>query len=849
MAFVVLLPAGVSAHVGTRTSSTGIQEFAVGNSSSDGRLLASIQSWTAGRGPTVPTALHCELPTRSSASCAAGTTGRTPSEGGWSQVDAWPVLSENANPYHAQFVDDPADGYDLLVGGTTAGASWSYLDGSWTEQFPSFSPSTGSCSGLTYDVADHEVVCVGDDPLNETWTYGGGEWTRLNLSAAPPKTDGFAFGYDSAASTVLLFGGIPLSGTYPSNATWSFTGGAWKLDHPARSPPARSGAFLSDDPSDGYSVLFGGSGLSSGLPTTFGDTWAFSAGNWTPIPTGVTPPNPSGWSEFTYDPAESGAVLFGPCIEGCDSPGETQIWTFRSGEWYNMTADLPTSLELDSSLAVATDGSGLVALGGETRYSSGDLTAVWTLGRTGWTNVAEPRQAPSSSIEMVDDPALGEIVALADVTGGFYGPGQFEEWAFSSGQWSLVSRTLPMAPRSGEGLTYDAAGGFVLLFGGVYYDSSTDLGDTWIYEGARWTQVVQPPGAAWPMPQFGSLLDYDASDGYAVLADGSGPGVPSNESWAFRGGSWAELPFAPRGLEFTSGQMAYDSSSHELVFFGSGRSSNGTWVFDRGSWENVTQSGISPPGRTVASMVDDPQDGGVLLFGGNCVPNPAYGGRGGCPPLGDTWLFDHGYWVDVTDYFPPAPAPRNAAGTVLDLALGTQGEPMLSGGSAGNDTWVWTGAGSIPIIASFSFAPASVALGSPTRAEVGASEPGSQLTYAFAGLPQGCRSSNLSSLRCVPTSTGSYLVHVRVTDASHHSNESVATLTVTWALWPGHSTAELLMWIGGAGTGACVAAVAAVRWRRARREAATGGATEQLGEEALGSAGGPKGPPDPPLAG
>ena len=63
--------------------------------------------------------------------------------------------------------------------------------------------------------------------------------------------------YDAATGTVVLFGG---DGSAPARlgGTWTWDGTTWTKQHPATSPPARSGASMAYDAATGTVVLFGG---------------------------------------------------------------------------------------------------------------------------------------------------------------------------------------------------------------------------------------------------------------------------------------------------------------------------------------------------------------------------------------------------------------------------------------------------------------------------------------------------------------------------------------------------------------------------------------------------------------
>jgi hypothetical protein len=84
--------------------------------------------------------------------------------------------------------------------------------------------------------------------------------------------------------------------------------------------------------------------------------------------------------------------------------------------------------------------------------------------------------------------------------------------------------------------------------------------------------------------------------------------------------------------------MVYDPSDGYVVLFGGGDMADGTygndtWTYQNGSWTQLTPT-ISPPVRRSAAMAWDPVDRYVVLFGG------LY--------LQDTWTFLGGVWTNRT---------------------------------------------------------------------------------------------------------------------------------------------------------------------------------------------------------
>ncbi|HXQ95223.1 MAG TPA: PKD domain-containing protein [Thermoplasmata archaeon] len=109
------------------------------------------------------------------------------------------------------------------------------------------------------------------------------------------------------------------------------------------------------------------------------------------------------------------------------------------------------------------------------------------------------------------------------------------------------------------------------------------------------------------------------------------------------------------------------------------------------SWTRWS-TGVGPSPRSQPMMVDDPNENGVLLFGGASLVNSAL--------LNDTWLFHGGVWSELCSgtSAPPAcptsPSPRVGAEVAYAPA---DAEVVLFGGAKSfttvNDTWVFHNGG------------------------------------------------------------------------------------------------------------------------------------------------------------
>ena len=84
-----------------------------------------------------------------------------------------------------------------------------------------------------------------------------------------------------------------------------------------------------------------------------------------------------------------------------------------------------------------------------------------------------------------------------------------------STSWVKISPTTSPQPRSYLAMTYDAASGRVIIFGG--FDGTTYLNDTWTFDGATWARVNAHPS---PPARTNAQIAYDAITQKVVLFGG-----------------------------------------------------------------------------------------------------------------------------------------------------------------------------------------------------------------------------------------------------------------------------------------------------------------------------------------
>lgn len=109
----------------------------------------------------------------------------------------------------------------------------------------------------------------------------------------------------------------------------------------------------------------------------------------------------------------------------------------------------------------------------------------------------------------------------------------------------------------GAAMAYDAADGYVVLFGGLIgqfkignavYDQCAS--DTWTYKDGDWLNL----SIAGPPPSCAPAMAYDSSAGVVVEYGGVDEYDPScqceqvwNQTWTFSRGAWSELQIPKPG--------------------------------------------------------------------------------------------------------------------------------------------------------------------------------------------------------------------------------------------------------------------------------------------------------------
>jgi len=266
-----------------------------------------------------------------------------------------------------------------------------------------------------------------------------------------------------------------------------------------------------------------------------------------------------------------------------------------------------------------------------------------------------------------------------------------DTWTFN-GTWHDRTGAVSGAPSARWGdqtaMTYDAADGYVLLFGGSVGYIGSGANDTWAFANHTWTNLTSTAGTP-PRPRFAATMTYDPAAKAVVLFGGQSYWASSgtyNDTWEFQHGRWTHLNLSVAPTPRRGAMMVFDPQLHGLVLFGGGGGSgfnplSSTWTFVNGTWHRWNISG--PPGRWWGAMTYDPAYHAVALFGG--------AGSSGCGTVyGDTWFLTHGKWVNAGQKYHLTVAP-SARCSVMSSYDSSASAMIVYGGltAVGNSDETW----------------------------------------------------------------------------------------------------------------------------------------------------------------
>jgi len=203
--------------------------------------------------------------------------------------------------------------------------------------------------------------------------------------------------------------------------------------------------------------------------------------------------------------------------------------------------------------------------------------------------------------------------------------------------WARVAWSGPPA-RTVPQLAYDSRRHRTVLFGG-FDEALRTLGDTWEWDGERWIRLAD----SGPPARCQHVMTYDGARGRVVLFGGnSSPRDAAHgllgDTWEWDGAKWTlAASVGPPARDHHA--LASDEGRGKVVLFGGwdGKFLDDLWEWD-GTWKRVAARGPSARGG-LPSLRYDPVRLAVVLFGG-------WDDTG---PQNDLWSWDGRRWTRLSE--------------------------------------------------------------------------------------------------------------------------------------------------------------------------------------------------------
>lgn len=282
-----------------------------------------------------------------------------------------------------------------------------------------------------------------------------------------------------------------------------------------------------------------------------------------------TSPTARGAASMAYDPATGNVVLFGG-HSGFNDEGDT--WTWDGTTWTQAcpSSTCVTSPFRRSEMAMAYDPATRQVLLFGGRSSTDVWSDLWAWNGATWTEVCPSASCsvlPSGvdGASMTYDAATGDMVVFGGNT-SMGGDPDNSTWTWNGTQWTKAcpSATCTTSPpaRAWAGMAYDPATGDVVLDGG------SSGADTWLWNGSRWTKACPATACSSVVALYsagaGPQLAYDPAAGQVISVD------PEGDTWGWTGQTWTQLcaPGTCGPPERRWASLAYDGASHQMLMYG-----------------------------------------------------------------------------------------------------------------------------------------------------------------------------------------------------------------------------------------------------------------------------------------
>ena len=281
-------------------------------------------------------------------------------------------------------------------------------------------------------------------------------------------------------------------------------------------------------------------------------------------------------------------------VGGAGDPKEgdrDKVWSWSGTRWELVTDAGPPGRVNAGAAYDAGRGKAVVA-GGSRKAMDGAAWQVvgdsWEEDRGGWKRIDDI--APRDHQSLVED-SRGGVLMYGGIPAARSGPWPTDTWELQGGIWKRVSTEGPPG-RGRAALTYDSKRRRVVLFGGVSAppgpnQPQTFFDDTWIWDGARWSQRSADGG---PRGRYAHGMVFDERAGVVLLYGGSAAhrDAPLSDMWQWDGERWIEIRLSgPTPGHRYQPVMVYDRARDRTVLYGGIGGPSDTWEWDGQRWRQM----------------------------------------------------------------------------------------------------------------------------------------------------------------------------------------------------------------------------------------------------------------------
>ncbi len=393
---------------------------------------------------------------------------------GWTQL-AGPGPSARRR---AALVFDSTRSVFVLFGGYSDGPrqdTWE-LTTQWT-QIPTFTlPTASTFPSAAFDKLTGAVVLV---TAATTWTYSNGNWLNMNRSISQSSTLASDSLRGDRVIAITVFGDV---------LEW---GSSWN-QYVERAPEAPANAMLAAYlPTRGRTLVVEPSG-----------SWEWTGRIWRYLPFTTGRPPTTG-AAIVFDPTCEQAVLL-------DAAGDT--WTFSASEWTRQSWVGPAPRIL-FAMTYDIERAAVVVFGGLSGAGS-TLGETWELrgacGSRSWAQIPTANApTPRTGARLAYDPVRKVSVLFGGVSSGTT---LADTWEWNGSTWSKRMPATSPSARSEHAIAYDPRRRTIVLFGGKLGDVRLD--DTWQWDGTVWTPIAP---VIVPEARSGMAMALDVTGGLLVV--------------------------------------------------------------------------------------------------------------------------------------------------------------------------------------------------------------------------------------------------------------------------------------------------------------------------------------------